>query len=551
MLTNTYTKSVGDRWLPIFIAAVSTTALFVFGMAVYQDVDLSIYTDLPEGFQSLFGLTDVTNVGSLAYSAMLSSYGMLVMAGVAIAAGSASVAGQEKNGSMGILLSNPLSRNTVLSSTAGGLLTALVGGFIVLWGAALIAPRLLDVSIADIDVNALLLMMLVNASFYGFLAYAIGAWTGRTGTASGSTAALMVVSFFAVGLLPLVEDLDDLARFFPWYYYQNGDPLTNGVPWNDLAILVGGVAAFIVVAFVGFNRRDLKERSVGTKLIDRLRANKATGAIADRLAGTARVSHIWTKTASDHQVLLYIIAPMMFILTFWIGPMYNLIDDSLKDLGDSLPDALLAMVGGGDLSTPEGWYQVEMYGLMLPISLLVVTIVIGSAAIAGAEHKRTMGILLSNPVSRTTVVLQKTAVMVLFSLIVGFATFAGTWAGSAAGNLGIEPWNIAATCILGVLLGLSFGALALALGGATGKTQIASYGAAAAATVSFVANGFLPLSESLDALAKLQPFYYYLSSDPLNNGMDWGHAAALSGLTALLVGIAIFAFNQRDIRRGG
>jgi ABC-2 type transport system permease protein len=551
MLTNPYTKSVGDRWLPIFIATVSTTVLFVFGMAVYRDVDLSIYTDLPEGFQSLFGIADITDVGGLAYNALLSSYGMLVMAGVAIAAGSASVAGEEKNGSMGMLLSNPVSRNTVLSSKSGGLFTVLVAGFIILWGAAWITPWFLDVSTTGLDVNALLLMMFANAAFYGFLAYAIGAWTGRTGVASGGTAALMVVSFLAVGLLPLVEDLADLARFFPWYYYQNGDPLISGIPWGDLAVLASAVAVFVIAAFVGFNRRDLKERSVGVKLIDRLRANKATGAIADRLAGSARVSHIWAKTASDHQVLLYIIAPMMFLLTFWVGPMYNLIEDSLKDLGNSLPDELLAMVGGGNLSTPEGWYQVEMYGLMLPISLLVISIVIGSAAIAGAERKHTMGILLSNPVSRTTVVLQKTTVMVVFALIVGIATFAGTLAGSAAGNLGLDPWNIAATCMLGVLLGLSFGALALAIGGATGRPQVASYGAAAAASVSFVTNGFLPLSENLEALAKFQPFYYYLSSDPLNNGMDWGHAAILSGLTIALVAVAVIAFNRRDIQSAG
>lgn len=551
MLTNPYAKSVGDRWLPIFIAAVSTTVLFVFGMAVYQDVDLSIYTDLPEGFQSLFGIADITDVGGLAYNALLSSYGMLVMAGVAIAAGSASVAGEERNGSMGMLLSNPVSRNTVLSSKVGGLFTVLVAGFIIVWGAAWITPWLLDVSTTGLDVNALVLMMFVNAAFYGFLAYAIGAWTGRTGIASGAPAALMVVSFLAVGLLPLVEDLADLARFFPWYYYQNGDPLGNGIPWGDLAVLVFAVAVFVIVAFVGFNRRDLKERSAGVKLIDRLRANKATGAIADRLAGSARVSHIWAKTASDHQVLLYILASMMFLLTFWVGPMYNLIEDSLKDLGNSLPDELLAMVGGGDLSTPEGWYQVEMYGLMLPISLLVISIVIGSAAIAGAERKHTMGILLSNPVSRTTVVLQKTVVMVLFAIIVGIATFAGTWAGSAAGSLGVNPWNIAATCTLGVLLGLSFGALALAIGGATGRPHVASYAAAGAAAVSFVVNGFLPLSENLMTFAKFQPFYYYLSSDPLVNGMNWGHAAILSGLTAILVAGAVVAFNRRDIRTAG
>lgn len=548
MLTNVYTKSLRDRWLSIFIAALSTAVLFAFGMAVYRDIDLSIYQDLGEGFQSLFGISADSDVGGLAYGALMSSYGMLVMAGVAIAGGSALIAGEEKRGSMGALLSNPISRNNVLTSKTTGFFTVLAGGFVILWASAWVTPNMLDVSVAGLDINALLVMMLANAAFYGFLAFALGAWSGRTGIAAGVTAGLMVVSFLAVGLLPLVESLADLARIFPWYYYVNGDPLNNGMPWGDFAVLVGAAATCIGVGFVGFNRRDLKERSVGVSLMDRLRANKATSTMADRLAGEARVSHIWTKTASDHQVLLYIIAPVMFLMTVWIGPMYNLIEDSLKDLGDAFPEELLALFGGGDMSTPEGWYQLEMFGLMLPISLLVITIVIGSAAIAGEEGKHTMGILLSNPVKRSTVVLQKMAVMVAFAFIVGFATFAGVWAGSALGSLGIDPVNIAAACTLGVLLGLSFGAFALALGGATGKSQVASYGATAIAAVSFVTNGFLPLSDNLEFLAKFQPFYYYLTSDPLNNGMDWGHAAILTGLTVVLVALAVVAFNGRDIR---
>jgi ABC-2 type transport system permease protein len=547
-LTNVYTKSVRDRSTSVLIAAISTALMFVFGMAVYRDIDLSVYTDLPEAFQSMFGIGDDADVGGIAYSALLASYGMLVMAGVAIAAGATSIAGEEKKGTIGLLLSNPLSRSTYVASKAGGVFTALVAAFVVLWISAIVAPQVLDVSTAGYDVNALMTMMFVNAVFYGFLALAIGAWSGNTGAASGVAAGLMIVGFLAVGLLPLVESLAGLAKVFPWYYYDNGDALNQGMPWGDFAILVGLTAVFAIAAFVGFNRRDLRSRSVGVKMIDRLRENKYTHVVADRLAGTARVSHIWIKTVSEHQALLFIAAAGLFAMTVVVGPMYNLIEDALKTMGDTIPEELMALFGGGDMSTPEGWYQIEMFGLMLPIATIAVAIVIGTAAIAGEENNNTMGLLLTNPIRRSTVVLQKTATMVLFAAIIGAAAFLGTMAGSLLGNLGLNVWNVAAASTLGTLLGLVFGAIALALGAATGRTQIAAYGGTALAVVSFVANGFLPLSDSLEGLAKFQPFYYYLTSDPLNNGMDWGHAGVLIGLTVFFVAAALVLFQRRDLR---
>ena len=78
-LTNVYTKSVRDRSTSVLIAAISTALMFVFGMAVYRDIDLSVYTDLPEAFQSMFGIGDDADVGGIAYSALMASYGMLVM----------------------------------------------------------------------------------------------------------------------------------------------------------------------------------------------------------------------------------------------------------------------------------------------------------------------------------------------------------------------------------------------------------------------------------------------------------------------------------------
>jgi ABC-2 type transport system permease protein len=192
-----------------------------------------------------------------------------------------------------------------------------------------------------------------------------------------------------------------------------------------------------------------------------------------------------------------------------------------------------------------------MFGMTIPIGIIVVTVVIGTAALAGEEKTNTMGLLLANPVRRSTIIIQKTWTMILYALVVGFSAFLGVAAGSLLGNLGMDMGNIAATCVLATLLGLVFGGMALALGAATGRTQIASYGAVGVAVVAFIVNGFLPLNDSTAGWAKVSPFYYYLSSDPLVNGMHWGHAVILSGLFVFFLALSIVVFRHRDLRQTG
>ena len=552
MLANVFTKTVRDRWKGEAIAAVTMAAMLLFGMAVYRDVDLSLYTDLPAAMRSLVGISETADAASLAYAAIYASYGALVIAGLAIFMGSGSIAGEEQKGTLGLLLGNPKSRTTVLVSKAGAMTLLTAGGTLVLWGAGVVVPDVLNVDVTGMLIGAFMFHLFVNAIFYGFLALAVGAWTGSSKMAGGVATAVMVLSFFAVGLLPLVEGWESAAKAFPWYYYDAGNPVVNGIDWGHMAVLLGGIVVFSIAALVGVNRRDLKNKPAGAGLVDRLRSNAVTEKTIERLAGGTRVSEIWVKTASEHQGLLLVTASLMFFMMgLLIGPMYTLIDDALKTAADQFPEALLAFFGGGDMGTPAGFYQVETFGMMAPIAVMVATVAIGARAVAGEEANNTMGLLLANPVKRSTVLLQKTIAMVIYGFVVGLATFAGVAGGSLLGGLGMDMGNIAATSLLVTLLGLAFGALSLALGAGTGKTRVAVYGTVGAALGFHIINAFAPYSDNLSFLAKWSPFYYYLGSDPLNTGMHWGHAAVLTGLTVLLIGLAVVLFQRRDLRQTG
>lgn len=549
MFANVFTKTVRDRTFGMLIAAVSIGVMLAFSLAVYRDVDTSFYYDLPTAVQDLFGIPQGgEGLGGVAFGAMYNAIAAFVLAGLAITMGAAAIAGEERNGTIGILLGNPRSRRNIVVSNSLALVAVVGVGALLLWGFGVWAPELLDADITGVHVGAATFALFVNALVYGFLALAIGAWTGNRGAASGTAVAVMVVGYLAASILPLIEGLENVAKIFPWYYYSSPQPVTNGVSWGHVGVMAGLVVAFFVVAYIGVARRDLKEKSTQVTLLDRLRANPRTQKMMERIAGSARVSRISIKTASEFQGVFVITSMIMFYLGILMGPLFALVPDELKDFFSQFPDALIAMIGGADMSTPAGFLQGEIFSLTGPVAFIVLTAVMGSRAIAGEEERHTMGLLLGNPITRTHVVVEKTIAMVFYAIVLGVITFVAVWAGVLLGGLDVSGWDIAATSALLVLLGLVFGGLALAIGAATGRSRLSGGITAAVGVAAYFVWSFFPLSPSFEGWALLSPFHYYLGSDPLVNGMDWSDAAVLAVSFLALIALAVPLWERRDLR---
>jgi len=551
MLANIFTKSVRDRWRGTTIAFISLMLMLLFAMSIYRNFDINIYQEMPEVLKRIMGIPAGADVGSLAVSVFLSGAGAWVLAGLTIASGSASIPSEESQGTIGLLLGNPKSRTNVLVSKAAAMVLLMLLMIVASWGCTYLIAKILGVNLGGLSVGALSIHLLVIALFHGFLAMAIGAWTGNRGAAAGVTTGVMFISIFAVGLLPLIEGWENVAKVFPWYYLNGSEPLFNGINWGHIGILSAGIFLFAVISLVGLNRRDLKSQNVGVTLLDRLRNYPMTQKIITRLAGSTRVSRIWIKTFTEHQTLLSITGYVMFLTGILIGVLYQFMPvDTMAQLVENFPEAktIFAAIGGGDFSTPEGFFQLEIFGLMAPVALMVVGIATGGRALSGEESRNTMGLLLANPVPRYKVIIEKSLAMIICAVITGFATFTGVVAGALLGGLDMNIANIAATCLLVTLIGTVFGALALALDAAVGNGRVTVFGSIGIALVSYIASSFLPLSENLAGFARWSPYYYFLGGDPLVMGLNWGHAAILIGLTLGLIAISVVLFKQRDLR---
>ena len=258
MLANVFTKTTQDRWKGMAIGVVTLGALLFFGMAVYRDIDLAVYTNPPEVARTVMDIPADADVAGLAYGAIYGSCGAMTLAALAISMGSASIAGEERKGTIGLLLGNPKGRTAVLVSKAASMVLLTGLGSLFLWGAGIVAPEILDVSIAGMHLGAFMFHMFVMALFFGFMAMAIGAWSGNPGLASGISLGVMFVSFVGSGLFPIIDGYEYIAKVFPWYYFNESRPVNNGIDSGHLAVFIVGTAIFAVIALVGVNRRDLR-----------------------------------------------------------------------------------------------------------------------------------------------------------------------------------------------------------------------------------------------------------------------------------------------------
>ena len=146
-------------------------------MFTYREIDLTVYSELPEAFRSLLGISDNVDVGGLAVGYVFGSFGAVVVAVMGLVMGAASIAGEERNSTMGILLVNPKSRTHVLLSKAAALVLLTALTVFVMWLPVHPMAGLLGIEIGGLEVEALALHLFFNAVFYGMLAMAIGAVT--------------------------------------------------------------------------------------------------------------------------------------------------------------------------------------------------------------------------------------------------------------------------------------------------------------------------------------------------------------------------------------
>ncbi|ASU86121.1 hypothetical protein CDO52_08845 [Nocardiopsis gilva YIM 90087] len=236
-----------------------------------------------------------------------------------------------------------------------------------------------------------------------------------------------------------------------------------------------------------------------------------------------------------------------------VTAMYSAFWPTMKDSADlmdayaqSMPEVAEAM-GWADMTTPEGYLNGTVYGLLVPILMVIAAVTFGTRAIAGDEEEGGLELVLAHPVSRVRLLVQRFAALVVVIAVIGLASLVTLLLLNPGLDLGISPYHLFAASAIVVLIALAYGAVALAIGAATGRRSFALGGAALLAVIGYLGNTFALQVEELEWLRFLSPFYYGFDPDPLVNGFDPAYTSVLVAIPVVLVALGLGVFARRDI----
>ncbi|WUI01434.1 ABC transporter permease [Spirillospora sp. NBC_00431] len=269
------------------------------------------------------------------------------------------------------------------------------------------------------------------------------------------------------------------------------------------------------------------------------------------IPGTTRLTRafsgsMFTKTLYDNRRVFAMWSLATGLLAMMYAGFYPQVSaDSMA----SVPEAMEGF-GLNDASSAAGYLQGAVFGLLVPLLATLYGAATGARMISADEESGYLDLLLAHPLGRTRLLLHRFAVLATGAVVIAAAVLAAVLAVRSSAELdSIGVTDFAAQALNLALLAVLFGALAIGIGAATGKSRPIVFGATAGAGVAaYALHGFAP-QIGADWLRRLTPFHYYIGGEPLKNGIQVADAGVLAAATAVLMAAGAWRFGRRDLGR--
>jgi ABC-2 type transport system permease protein len=185
------------------------------------------------------------------------SYMSLVIGIFAVMAGSGLLVGDEEDGKLDLILAHPISRAGLFWGRAIGLVITtaaiLLVGYI---GFVLVVPTtMMEATPAELFLPFVSLFAFLM--FFAMLALLLSFILPSRRLAAMVSGLLLVAGYFITSLVNLDASLDNAARLSPYSYVQGGYAM-EGLNWSWLGGLMGFAAAFLLLGWWLFERRDIR-----------------------------------------------------------------------------------------------------------------------------------------------------------------------------------------------------------------------------------------------------------------------------------------------------
>ena len=261
-------RMVEDRRRGLLWWTAGVVALIAFTVVLFptvrgnQDFE-ELSRNLPVAMRDMFSISEVvpiTSAPGYLQARLFGSLLTLLILVFAIGAGARATAGSEENGTLELLLANPVSRAAVMLDRY----LALVVLVAAVAGASFLAIVLLGwpfKALEDVSISGLAAACTgggLLALLHGTVAFTVGAATGRRAAAIAVAATVAVGGYLVNGLGGVAPSLNSLQPLSPWHWYLDTNMVAAGPDLKAIVVPAVVTLALALPATPLFQRRDLR-----------------------------------------------------------------------------------------------------------------------------------------------------------------------------------------------------------------------------------------------------------------------------------------------------
>jgi ABC-2 type transport system permease protein len=200
----------------------------------------------------------------------------------------------------------------------------------------------------------------------------------------------------------------------------------------------------------------------------------------------------------------------------------------------------------GTLTSPSGWLNAYVYSSVFPLVTLLLTIGYGAWAVAGQENDGSLGMLSTLPVHRSTIAVQKVAVMLALSLVVAVVVTGCALLGQLF-DVKTSVSAVVTTSAAVALVGFDFGLISMAIGTLTAKRGLAIAITALVAAVSYGVGAVAQVVDVMRPGRYASVFFWSVQNGQISHGVTPVDFAVLGAVAVVLLAITLPAFQRLDL----
>jgi len=224
--------------------------------------------------------------------------------------------------------------------------------------------------------------------------------------------------------------------------------------------------------------------------------------------------------------------------------------EGLQEMIENYPPELAAFFGGMTAITTPAGYMDTYYFSMMPVIAGIFAVIAGSGLLAADEEKGVLDLILSHPISRTTLFWSRVLALGVGVALVMVAGWLGWYLPSLRTSMDLSALEFLFPFFSLFAVLTLFAALALLFSMVLPAARLAGTLAGALAVANYLLLGLSNLNPELASIMEVTPLAYY-QGGMAANGLEGLWVVGLLLVAVLLAAGAWLLFLRRDIRVGG